>query len=261
MRTNFHLIAYQQLLKQALAAYNKDTSKRKELKRAFARAKIAGCTESTLYKHVHDLFEAMEAVAKEFNVGTSHAEAVSYKMWDLGGQEVCFRNNSLAYAAIILTYECYVHIVLSSSAIPNILILNSCYNPNQIFRAMHKIYSSAGKMSVYPLVFNLEWLLELHEDADDDKRGEHRSLVALDFWLNSIGRYSCGAPVLLIGTHKDVVVGGTDLAKSNIDLAMSNADIKRAHEILGNYIKNMKVYKSKLLNLHVPDQPGLFCKL
>ena len=111
-------------------------------------------------------------------------------------------------------------------------------------------------MSVYPLVFNLQWLLGLHEGADDDKRGEKRSLVTLDFWLNSIGRFSCGAPVLLIGTHKDVVVGGTDLAKSNIELAMSNDDIKRANEILGNYIKNMKVYKSELLNLHVPDQPG-----
>ena len=117
MRTNFHLIAYQQLLKQALAAYNKDTSKRNELKSAFTRAENAGCTESALYKHVHDLFEAMEKVAKEFNVGTTHAEAVSYKMWDLGGQEVCFCNNSLAYAAIILTCECYVYIILSSSAI------------------------------------------------------------------------------------------------------------------------------------------------
>ena len=111
-------------------------------------------------------------------------------------------------------------------------------------------------MSIYPLVFNLQWLLDLDEHADD-KRGKDQTLVTIDFWLNSVGRFSGGAPVLLIGTHKDLVVGPTDLAKSNVDLATSNDDIKRANEIIGNYIKSMKVYKSKVLNLHMPDQPGL----
>ena len=122
---------------------------------------------------------------------------------------------------------------------------------------IYKLYSSAGKMSIYPLVFNLQWLLEIYKPADDRNRGKNQTLATIDFWLNSVGRFSGGAPVLLIGTHKDVVVGGADLAKSNVNLAMSNDDIKRANKIIGNYIKEMKVYKSKLLNLHLPDQPGL----
>ena len=112
-------------------------------------------------------------------------------------------------------------------------------------------------MSVYPLVFNLQWLLKIDEYADKDKRGRKRTLVTIDFWLNSIARLSNRAPVLLIGTHKDMVVSSSDLAKSNVDLATSNDDIKRANEIIGNYIKDMKVYKSNVLNLHLPDQPGL----
>ena len=111
-------------------------------------------------------------------------------------------------------------------------------------------------MSIYPLVFNLQWLLDMDEHADD-KRGKDQTLVTIDFWLNSVARFSGGAPVLLIGTHKDLVVGPTDLKKSNVDLATSNDDIKRANEIIGNYIKKMKVYNSKLLNLHTPDQPSL----
>jgi len=80
------------LLKQALTLYNKDSSKLEQLKRAFERAKNAGCTETNLYKHVHGLFEAIEAVSKEFKVGLSQAAAIFYKMWDLGGQEVCFES-------------------------------------------------------------------------------------------------------------------------------------------------------------------------
>ena len=117
---------------------------------------------------------------------------------------------------------------------------------------MHKIYSSAGKMSIYPLVFNLQWLLDTHGE-----RNEKQTLITIDFWLNSVARFSGGAPLLLIGTHKDLVVSGADLAKSNVDLATSNDDIKRANEIIGTYIKNMRVYKSKLLNLHLPNQPSL----
>ena len=123
---------------------------------------------------------------------------------------------------------------------------------------MHKIYSSAGKMSIYPLVFNMQWLLEMHErGAQYGVRSEEQTLITIDFWLNSVARYSGGAPVLLIGTHKDLVVSDADLLKSNADLATSNADIKRANKILGDYIKRMKVFKSKLLNLHLPNQPSL----
>lgn len=127
---------------------------------------------------------------------------------------------------------------------------------------MHRIYSSAGKMSTYPLVFNLKWLLDMHECDlrcnSDCERNQKHTLTIVDFWLNSIGRNSGGAPVLLIGTHKDTVVSGTDLSKSNVELATSNDAIKRANEIIGNYINSMNVYKSKpkLLNLRLPKQPS-----
>ena len=62
----------------------------KELKKALDRAKKAGLTHSKLYKHVSGLFEAIDTVVKEFKVGISQADSVSYKIWDLGGQEVCF---------------------------------------------------------------------------------------------------------------------------------------------------------------------------
>ena len=90
IRTNFKLVAYPQLLKQALAAYYKNSSKMKELKKALDRAKEAGFTHSKLYKHVSGLFEAIDTVVKDFKVGPSQADAIFYKIWDLGGQEVCF---------------------------------------------------------------------------------------------------------------------------------------------------------------------------
>ena len=126
---------------------------------------------------------------------------------------------------------------------------------------MHRIYSSAGKMSIYPLVFNLEWLLGMHKcDSqcnDDCERNQKQTIKTVDIWLNSIARNSGGAPVLLIATHKDTVVDGADLMKSNVDLATSNVEIKRANDIIGNHIKTMNVYQ-KLLNLHIPKQPGSF---
>merc|ERR1712048_1241350 len=97
-----------------------------------------------------------------------------------------------------------------------------------IFNALHRIYSSAGKMSIYPLVFNLEWLLNTDECDSRHERNQKQTLRIIDIWLNSIGRHASGAPVLLIGTHKDKIVTGADLAKGNLELAMSNDDIKRA---------------------------------
>ena len=83
----------------------------------------------------------------------------------------------------------------------------------------------------------------------------------IKFWLNSIGRNSGGAPVLLIGTHKDTVLSGYSdiLTKSNVELATSYDDITRAHEIIGNEVKKMKVYENKILNLIPPEQPSSFC--
>ena len=125
---------------------------------------------------------------------------------------------------------------------------------------MHKIYSSAGNMSIYVVVFNLEWLLGKHtcnSRCDKDcERNEKDTILFIKFWLNSIARNSNGAPVVLIGSHKDKVVSGADLTtKSNVELATSNGDIERANKIIGQHVRSMKVYQQKLLNLCLPEQP------
>ena len=48
----------------------------------------AGCTDSNVYKHANSTIEAIDTVVKEFKVGMSQADAIFYKIWDLGGQEV-----------------------------------------------------------------------------------------------------------------------------------------------------------------------------
>jgi hypothetical protein len=121
----------------------------------------------------------------------------------------------------------------------------------KVFTGMHRIYSSAGGMSIYPVVFNLEWLLKLR------KCGSKRKPDFVKFWCNSIARYSGGAPILLIGTHKDRVVSGSDLKLSNAELAKTNPDMAWAQEFMGNLITGMPVYKLKKLNLHMPPQPSL----
>ena len=126
---------------------------------------------------------------------------------------------------------------------------------------MHRIYSYAGKMSIYVVVFNLEWLLGMHKCdsrcSRDCERNPKDTIKFLNFWLNLIAR-NTGAPVLLIGTHKDKVVSGADLAKSNAHLAATNADIKRANEIVARHVRSMKVYRKKILKLHLPKQPSSF---
>ena len=112
-------------------------------------------------------------------------------------------------------------------------------------------------MSIYPLVFNLEWLLNTHDGDSRREPNQKETLRIIDIWLNSIGRHSDGAPILLIGTHKDKIVTGGDLTKSNLELAMSNDDIKRANRIIGKHIKSLRVYQEKLLNLRLPEQPSL----
>ena len=121
----------------------------------------------------------------------------------------------------------------------------------KVFTGMHRIYSSAGGMSIYPVVFNLEWLLKWR------KGGSKRKPDFVEFWCNSIARYSGGAPIMLIGTHKDRVVSSLDLTKSNAELAKTNPDMAWAQAFMGNLITGMHVYKSKKLNLHMPPQPSL----
>ena len=121
---------------------------------------------------------------------------------------------------------------------------------------MHRIYSSADGMSIYPLVFNLEWLLNKHKSESDPMCNQENTLRFVKFWLNSIAQNSGGAPVLLIATHKDKVINNADRSKSNADLARTNDDIKRAHKIIGDCITSMRVYSHKKLRLHMPPQPG-----
>ena len=133
----------------------------------------------------------------------------------------------------------------------------------QLFTGMHKIYSSAGGMSVYLVVFNLEWLLNKHECNSECKpnceKNQKHTVRFSKFWMNSIARYSGGAPVILIGTHKDQVVVGADLKKSNAELARTNPAIKRAQETIGRHTTGLRVYKLNKLRLHMPSQPSTFC--
>ena len=120
----------------------------------------------------------------------------------------------------------------------------------KVFKGMHQIYSSAGGMSIYPVVFNMQQLLNQLESKGWDN---------FDFWMNSIARYSGGAPVLLIGTHKDLVVDLADLTKSNADLAKTNPKIKGLHDRVRDRVKSLRVFKLKKLRLYMPPQPSLLC--
>ena len=107
-------------------------------------------------------------------------------------------------------------------------------------------------MSIYCVVFNLEWLLKLRKcDSKCNK-----SPYFVKFWCNSIARYSGGAPIVLVGTHKDKVVSGSDLTKSNAELAKTNPDMAWAQEFMGELITGTRVYNLKELNLYMP-QPSL----
>ena len=173
----------------------------------------------------------------------------------MGGQQVCFCVHH-HFITHYVPHHC--------NAITPCANLHWCLSQNnqiqQVFAAMHKIYSYVGKMSIYQVVFNLAWLLNMHQcDASckkDCERNQKHSLKFVDFWVNSISRNSGGAPVLLIATHKDIVVSETDLQKNNVELAMSNEKIKLANTIIGNHIKSMPVYKTRQLNLKLPKQPS-----
>ena len=124
---------------------------------------------------------------------------------------------------------------------------------HKVFTGMHKVYSSEGGMAVYFLVFNIEWLLD-----------ENKCKATVDFitfWANSIAKHSRGAPVVLIGTHKDKVVSAVDLLKSNAELAKSNPAIRRAHDMMRDLITDLRVYKLNQLQLRMPTQPSSFDNL
>ena len=124
---------------------------------------------------------------------------------------------------------------------------------------MHRVYSSAGKTTIYPIMFNLAWLLDktVATGKADDECDQVHTLHFLEIWLNSIGYNSNGAPIVLIASHKDVVMSPAEYRNlSNFDIAKKNKDIKRAHEIIGDFITSLRVYKLGKLNLQMPPQPS-----
>ena len=121
---------------------------------------------------------------------------------------------------------------------------------------MHRIYSGVGGMAIYPLAFNLKWLLNANVSDPVCEYNVENTLHFVKLWLNSLARNAGGATVLLIGTHKDQVVGGDDMAKSNADLASSSDVIARAHKLIGDCVSEMPDYTRKKLRLHMPRQPG-----
>ena len=143
---------------------------------------------------------------------------------------------------------------------------------------MHQMYSAASKMSIYPLVFNIEWLLNKHKCGSKCKckcsckpkckrecacgheceHNQKHTLGFIEFWLNSIARNADRAPVVLIGTHKDLVVSHDGyLQQTNVQL-MEHADIASAHHIIGEHIQKMAVYKKHQLNLFPKNSSSLF---
>ena len=111
-------------------------------------------------------------------------------------------------------------------------------------------------MTIYPLAFNLEWLLNTHVSDPACERNEESTLRFVKLWLNTVAQNPGGASVLLIGTHKDRVVGADDMAKSNADLASTSDEIARAHKLIGDCISEMPNNTRKKLRLHMPPQQG-----
>ena len=111
-------------------------------------------------------------------------------------------------------------------------------------------------MAIYPLAFNLKWLLNTNVSDPVCEQTQEDTFHFIKLWLNSVGQNSGGATVVLIGTHKDQVVGGDDLKKSNKELASTSDVIARAHKLVGKCISELSDYTRKKLRLHMPPQPG-----
>ena len=66
-----------------------------DLELAFENAKNAGCTDTSMFKQVEDLLESIKKVMSEFKDADQHADAIIYKIWDLGGQKVYFLSKTI----------------------------------------------------------------------------------------------------------------------------------------------------------------------
>ena len=93
-----------------------------QLERAFKIATDAGCVDTIMCKEVENLLEAIKKVTSEFKDGIKHADAIIYKIWDLGGQGVRSRmltpisTRSSCHSAITLArvLSVYNHATLHS---------------------------------------------------------------------------------------------------------------------------------------------------
>ena len=115
----------------------------------------------------------------------------------------------------------------------------------KVFHQMNRIFLFG--MSEYIVVFDITLLLGPENDKQD-------TLYYVTFWLNAIGWNGSLSPVVLVGTHKDQVVGSRDANKSNLQLALTNAKIQQAHKIIGDHISSLQVYTENKLKLHMPNQ-------
>ena len=77
-------------LEMAFAAYNKDTKTLDQLKIAFEAAKNASCTENEVYQDVDSLFKMTEEALSDFTGEADINDTIIFKIWDMGGQQVCF---------------------------------------------------------------------------------------------------------------------------------------------------------------------------
>ena len=118
-----------------------------------------------------------------------------------------------------------------------------------VFDAMHSLFMSAatqdlsgsddadasytGALAVFAVVFSICDL------ASPSPQTQQRCLHFLFYWLNQIAVQAPGAPILLIGTHKD---------------AASDQDIALAHRLLRRHIKQLYMYKH--LNIVKPEKVG-----
>ena len=118
-----------------------------------------------------------------------------------------------------------------------------------VFDAMHSVFMSAatqnlsgndgvntsytGALAVFAVVFSICDL------ASPSPKTQQRCLHFLFYWLNQIAVQAPGAPVMLIGTHKD---------------AASDEDIALSHKLLRRHIKQLYMYKH--LNIVKPEKAG-----
>ncbi|CAE7272488.1 roco5 [Symbiodinium sp. CCMP2592] len=78
------------------------------------------------------------------------------------------------------------------------------FGGQSVFHNLHHLFLS--RCSVYLVVFKMPHLLRSDESCD-------RAIAMLRYWLNSLAMHARGAPVLLVGTHKDDVPQSGDHRK------------------------------------------------